>query len=144
MAQPASLFMSRELTRVMPFTAQKTFVQAGALAGQTFVALFDIAVSTTDPNQLLSGASPAGSIQPAIGPLLDAVCFTDGAGGATMLVEFQVDKGAALRTLVNTGVPVSTLTNISGLRITARYCKVTFTNVTAGALIECGAWVRSS
>jgi hypothetical protein len=144
-SQPAGLFLSRELTRIIPFTSQRVFVNNAAGAGATFVAEFDVALATTDRNQLLAGALPsAGLIQFAIGPLLDAVCYDTGAGGAQILVEFAVDRGAAYRPFTPTVVPQNTLTNIAALRVTARFVRVTFTNITAAATIECGAYIRSS
>jgi hypothetical protein len=129
----------------MPFAAQKTFVVAAAGAGSTSVAEFDVAQVVTDASQLLAGALPSvGAIQFAIGPLLDAVCFDTGLGGATILIEYAVDRGAAYRTFNTTVVPQNTLTNIAGLRVTARFVRVTFTNVTAAATIEAGVWLRSS
>jgi hypothetical protein len=120
-------------------------VNAAAGAGSTFVAEFDLSFATVDPNQLLAGAFPGGSQpQSSIGPFLDAVCFDTGAGGATIQVDFAVDQGAAYRSFVPTAVPQNTLTNIAALRVTARFVRVTFTNVTAAATIECGAWIRSS
>jgi hypothetical protein len=147
MGQPASLYLSRQLVRVMPFAAQKTFVNAAAGANQTFVAEFDVALLVTDANQMLAGALPSGgAIQFAIGPLLDAICFDAGAGGATILIEYAVDRGAGYRQFSSTAVPANTLTNIAGLRVTARFVRVTFTNITGAppSLIECGAWIRSS
>ncbi len=145
MAQPASLYLSRQLVRVMPFAAQKTFVVAAAGAGATSVAEFDVAQLVTDANQLLSGALPsAGAIQFAIGPFLDAVCFDTGAGGATILIEYAVDRGASYRVFNTTVVAQNTLTNIAGLRVTARFVRVTFTNVTAASTLEAGVWIRSS
>lgn len=145
MAQPASLYLSRQLVRVMPFAAQKTFVSAAAGAGATFVAEFDVAQVITDANQLLTGALPsAGAIAFAIGPFLDAVCFDTGAGGASILIEYAVDRGATYRAFATTGVPQNTLTNIAGLRVTSRFVRVTFTNVTAASVLEAGVWLRSS
>lgn len=145
MGQPAGLYLSRQLTRVMPFATQKTFVNGAAGAGATFVAEFDVALAVTDANQLLTGTFPSGARpQSAIGPLLDAVCFDAGAGGATILIEYAVDQGASYRSFNTSVVPQNTLTNIAGLRITARFVRVTFTNVTAGSLIEAGVWIRSA
>jgi hypothetical protein len=145
MAQPASLYLSRQLVRVMPFATQKTFVNTNALGGTTFIAEFDVALVVTDANQLLAGAFPSGARpQSAIGPFLDAVCFDTGLGGATILIEYAVDQGALYRQLNTSVVPQNTLTNISGLRVTARFVRVTFTNVTFGSTIECGVWLRSS
>lgn len=145
MAQPASLYLSRQLVRVMPFGTDKTFVNGAAGAGSTFVAEFDVALVITDANQLLTGAFPGGAQpQSAVGPLLDAVAFTTGAGGGSILTEYAVDRGAAYRAFSPIAVASATLINISGLRITARFVRVTFTNVTAGATVEFGVYVRSS
>jgi hypothetical protein len=147
MAQPASLYLSRQLVRVMPFATQKTFVTGAAGGGAQFVAEFDVAQVVTDANQLLAGAAPIGTlvgIQFAIGPFLDAVIFDNGAGGATITVNYAVDKGATYRLFNTTVVPASTLTNIAGLRVTARFVQVIFTNITPAATLEAGVWLRSS
>lgn len=142
---PTSPVISRELVRIIPFTQQHTIINAAAGAGAQFIAAFDCGAKTTDPNQLLVGANPSGDpTQFVIGTLLDACVFTTGPGGGTLLVEYGIDAGAAYRAVANTiAVNANQLANIAGLRITARFVRVTFTNVSAGALVEFGAYVRS-
>ena len=146
MAQPASLYLARQLVREMPFAAQRTFRDAAAGAASTFIAAFDIGLAVTDQNQFLTPATnPSGDTYvQAIGPFLDCVAFTTGAGGGTLLIEMAVDYTCTLRTYTSTVVPASTLTNVAGLRITARFLRITFTNVTAAAVVEFGAYVRST
>lgn len=145
MTQPARPFLSRQLVRAIPSCTQKTFQSSAAGAGATFVAEFDVSLAVEDPNQLLGGAFPGGAQpQSAIGPFLDAVCFDTGAGGATILIEYAVDQACSYRTFNTTVVAQNTLTNIAGLRVTARFVRITFTNITAAATIEAGAWIRSS
>jgi hypothetical protein len=144
MAQPPTTpVLSRELVRVLPASSQRTFV-TNLGNGASLVAEYDVAIRVTDPNQLLVGAAPsAGTIVPAIGPWLDAVVFSLGVG--TLLVEYAVDNTASYRTLSSSAVPASTLLNIAGLRITARFCRITFTNTSgAAAVTEFGAYVRNN
>lgn len=144
MAQPASLLLSRELVRVLPFAAQKTVRNAALGNGATIVAAFDVGLACTDSNQFLTGANPsADPTQSAVGPNLDALVFAAGAG--TLLVEFAVDVSCSYRQISNSVVPASTAVNVSGLRITGRFVRVTFTNTSGGAvLVEFGAYVRSA
>ncbi len=145
MTQPANPYLSRQLVRAIPSCTQKTFRTAAAGAGATVIAEFDLGLAGTEPNQVLAGAFPGGAQpQSAIGPFLDAVCFDTGAGGASILVEYAVDQSCSYRIFNTTAVPANTLTNIAGLRVTARFVRVTFTNVTAASTIEAGAWIRSS
>lgn len=146
MAQPATLFLARELTRVIPFTSQGTNRTVNLANAATIVFAFDIALKTTDRNQLIggiSGAPPSGDpTRFAIGTLLDVVAFSAGAG--TITVEFAVDSTCSYRALPSIAVPISTEVNIAGLRITGRYVRVTYTNTSGGvATTEFGAYVRS-
>lgn len=154
MAQPASLYLSRQLVRVMPFAAQQTFfAPANAAAGAVFQAAFDVGLVVTDLNQFLTPATlPVGAgalgaattpIQ-AVGPFLDAVVFCTGLGGGTLIVEYAVDYLCTYRQLTSTGVPQNTLVNLSGLRITGRFVRCGFVNVTLNATVEFGTYVRSS
>lgn len=145
MTQPANPYLSRQLVRAIPSCTQKTFRNAAAGVGQTFIAEFDVALAVSDPNQFLGGAFPGGAQpQSAIGPFLDAVCFDTGALGASILIEYAVDQSCTYRTFNTSAVPQNTLTNIAGLRVTARFVRVTFTNGSGGATIEAGVWIRSS
>jgi hypothetical protein len=135
-------YIAKQLVRVIPSSAQFTFV--GQLnAAATSTRGFDIARAVTDENQLLVGAAPAGTNQHAIGPLLDAFGFSDQVGRID--VDYAVDNGATYRNTFTIGIAAGIPTNISGLRITGRFVRVTLTN-TAGvaANVEFGIWVRSS
>jgi hypothetical protein len=142
---PATAYLSRELVRFIPFAAQRTFVNAALGNGATFVAEFDVALRVSDVNQLLTGAFPGGGTQPpvAVGPFLDALAFSAGAGSIT--VDYAVDRDCSYRQIAATVVPAGTATNISGLRITGRFVRITYTNTSGGAaLAEFGAYVRST
>jgi hypothetical protein len=144
MTQPASVAQAREITRSIPFCAQKTFPTASLANNGTLVAEFDLATRVTDPNQFSAGGAPSvGTIIPAIGPYLDALAFSVGAG--SILVEFAVDLGCSYRTIATSAVPANTATNVSGLRVTGRFVRVTYTNTSgAGANTEFGAYIRST
>lgn len=141
---PSSPFISRELVREIPFAAQKTFKNAALANGATMVAAFDIALAVTDPNQFLTPATlpSADPTQHAIGPFLDWVVFSDVA--VSVLTEYAVDYTCSYHELSTILVPGGTLTNMSALRITARFCRVTLTNSSGGnADVEFGCYVRS-
>jgi hypothetical protein len=160
MPQPPNLpLIAHENVRAIPALSQRTFQVAAADALQTFIWEFDLAARITDPNQFLSAlAAPAGSTtiagggagpqttpQPAIGPLMDALAFTSGAGGGTLLVEYAVDANPCrYRQIANSAVPAGIATNISGLRVTGRFVRITFTNVTAAATVEVGYYIRNT
>lgn len=162
MAQPPALpVIAKELTRIVPSLSQNTRQDAAADAGETYVWEWDLALRLTDPNQFVAGtatlAGPANSSttamggagpqttpQPAFGPFLDAVAFCSGAGGGTITVEYAVDASPCnYRTMAVTIVPTNTLTNLSGLRVTGRFVRITFTNVTAAAVVEFGSYIRN-
>lgn len=147
MAQPPATPINppRTLVRNIPFAAQKTFQNAALANNGTFVAEFDVALAISDRNQFLSGAFPGAANPPkAIGPFLDAVGFSAGAGRID--VEYAVDLSCSYRfAMPGTVVPANTLTNISGLRITGRFVRITFTNTSGGAaLSEFGVYIRST
>lgn len=146
MAQPPTTpFQARQLVRSVPFAAQVASRQAALANAGTIIAVFDVALKSTDANQLLTGALPdvVNPIIPAVGPNLDVLVFSAGAG--TLLVEFAVDVSCSFRQISNSVVPASTATNISGLRVTGRFVRVTFTNTSGGAaLVEFGAYMRSA
>lgn len=145
MAQPPTTpIISRELVRVIPFAAQKTFFNAALGNGATMVAEFDVGLAVTDRNQFLTGAFPgAANPQAAVGPNLDAEGFSTGAG--TILIEFAIDLGCTYRTVATQIVPANAFTNVSALRITGRFARLTYTNTSGGAaLVEFGAHIRSS
>lgn len=136
-------YITRELVRPLPSSAQSETVNAALGNGATIQVAFDVALVVTDRNQLGVGAAP-GTPTPriAIGPLCDVVVFSSGVG--TLIIEYGV-AGGSYRQLSSTGVPASTLVNISGLRVTARFVRVTFTNTSGGnAAVEFGAYIRSN
>lgn len=151
---PTTPIISRELVRFIPFAAQKTFQSAALAAAGTFVAEFDLFTAVSDRNQqltynpttgLATGAFPgATNPQIAVGPLLDAAAFSVTTAGS-ILVEYAVDLTCAYRTVVTSVVPIGAFTNISGLRVTARFVRVTYTN-TGGvnSLVEFGVYIRST
>lgn len=147
MPQPPILpIMSRGLTRSVPFLTMKTFIQNLAI-GASLSVEFDTVKGEADPNQYNSAAAYPGveaSTINAVGPFLDALLFAD---GATLLrVEYAVDRGGTYRQPVpDTAIPASTAANISGLRMTGRFTRVTLVN-DAGVQIavEFGVYVRSA
>jgi hypothetical protein len=159
MPQPPTLpVIAKELIRVVPSLSQNTVQNAAAGAGAVFVWEWDLALRLTDTGQFISalaapanstttaggGAGPQTTPQPAFGPFLDAVAFCTGAGGGTITVEYAVDASPCnYRTMAVTIVPQNTLTNLSGLRVTGRFVRITFTNVTAAAVIEFGSYIRN-
>jgi hypothetical protein len=145
MAQPPTTpFLARQLVRTIPFAAQFTAKNPSLANNGTIVAEFDVAIHSTDANSFLTGAFPGGTPIPATGQNLDALVFTvNGAG--TLLVEFAVDLSCTYRAISNSVVPAATATNISGLRITGRFVRITFTNTSGGpSSVEFGAYVRSA
>ena len=147
MAQPpTTTYLAHETVKVLPFAAQKTFRNAALAAAGTLVVEFDVSEKVVDPNTFLGGAFPgAGGIAPqvAIGPYLDALSFSDQAGQIN--VDYAVDQSCAYRNLFIVVVAANVPVNISGLRITGRFVRITYTNTAAvAALVEHGVYVRSS
>jgi hypothetical protein len=150
MPQPPQFpIQSRELNRIIPFAAQRTFRNAALGAGATMIAAFDVGLVVTDFNQFIGGTINAANnpsadpTQFAIGPLLDALAFSAGAG--SILVEYAVDYTCSYRAIATTIVPATVATNISGLRVTGRFVRVTYTNTSGGAaLVEFGVYLRSN
>ena len=159
MPQPPTIpIIAKENVRIIPGLTQRTFQSAAAGAASTFIWEFDLAARITDFNQFINanpaptnsttiaggGAGPQTTPQPALGPFLDALAFTSGAGGGSLLVEYAVDGNPCLyRAIANSAVPAGVATNISGLRVTGRFVRITFTNVTAAATIEAGYYIRN-
>lgn len=147
---PTTPILARELVRNIPFAAQKTFNTDGVVMpvlapAATLVATFDIGLAVTDPNQFLSPAAlPGGTpAQHAVGPFMDVVAFADVVGQFELF--YAVDYTCTYRSFGVTAVPAATLVNVSGLRITARFCQVVYTNLAAGnAVVELGCYVRST
>jgi hypothetical protein len=159
MPQPPALpVIAKELVRIVPSLSQHTVQDAAAGAAEVFVWEWDLALRLTDTGQFLSalaapanstttaggGAGPQTTPQPAFGPFLDAVAFCSGAGGGSITIEIAVDASPCnYRTQAVTIVPQNVLTNIAQLRITGRFVRVTMTNVTAGAVVEFGTYIRN-
>ena len=151
MPQPPSRpVLSRELVRVIPFAAQRTFRNVALGAGATMIAAFDVGLVATDVNQFIGAVeNPANnpSVDPtqfAVGPFLDALAFSVTTAGS-ILVEYAVDYTCTYRAIATTIVPIGTATNISGLRITGRFTRVTYTNTGGVAsLVEFGVYIRSN
>ena len=147
MAQPPTRpVMARELTRSVPFVTPIIYVGALAIGG-TSLAEFDTLEGFADPDLFNSTLAYPGTNAPklhAVGPWLDAVVYSGGA--CTLLVEYAVDRGASYRAVAPaTAIPGTVLTNISGLRITGRFVRVTLTNTSgAPANVEFGVYVRSA
>lgn len=142
---PTTPIIAHDAVRAIPIAAQRTELTAALANGASLVAEWDVAKRITDPNQLLAGAFPGGGAAPAlaIGPNLDALWFSDQAGLVT--VAFAVDQGGAYRNLFQSIVAANVPGNISGLRITGRFVRVTYLNNSGvAALVEFGVYVRST
>jgi len=145
---PVRPVLSRELVRIIPFAAHRTFNVAALANGATLIAAFDISLAVTDVNQFIGGVEnpalnpSADATQFAVGPYLDAMVFC--AGNGSVLIEYAVDYTCLYRSVNTTLVPAATLTNFAGIRITGRFVRVTFTNLSgAAALTEFGVYIRS-
>jgi hypothetical protein len=153
---PTTPVLAHEDVRVIPSLSMKTFNVVG-LAGGITTWEFDLAARISDSNQFLNanpapantrctaggGVGPQITPQPALGPLADAMVLVNG-GNATLSMLFAVDANPCLYYqffggVVNSGIPA----NINGLRITGRFVMFMFTNVTLGATIELGFYVRN-
>jgi hypothetical protein len=150
---PTTPIIPREMVRVIPFAAQRTFQNAALGVGATIVVEFDVAKRISDRNQLNLGAGPPPAVQGAfpgvanppvaVGPNLDALWFSDHAGSVT--IDYAVDQGTLYRSMFVAIVGANVPGNISGLRITGRFVRATYTNTDAApALVELGIYVRSS
>jgi hypothetical protein len=79
----------------------------------------------------------------AIGPNLDALYFSDQAGRVD--VEYAADLSCTYRMLFQVIAAANVPGNLSGLRITGRFVRITYTNTAAvAALVEFGTYVRST
>jgi len=155
---PLTPVQARELTRSIPFCAQRTFAALDIAPAGAIQVQWDVADGITDVNQLLVGNYPGagGAAVPlphATGPFLDAavwsVAGTAGEQGL-LTVEYSIDRGCPFRLVTpGTAVPDQVFVNISGLRITGRFVRVTLANNNvAGAahhlVVDFGVYVRSS
>lgn len=160
MPQPPLIpIIAHENVRFLPSLSQKTFQSAAAGAAATFIWEFDLALRITDPNQFLNAnIAPANSTtiagggpgtqttpQPAIGPFADVGVVTSGAGGGQIKTEIAVDASPCNYQIMSiVAIPASTFGNISGLRVTGRFVRFTFTNISAGAVVEVGFFIRNT
>jgi hypothetical protein len=154
---PTTPVQARELVRAVPFCAQSTYANLTIATAGSRTVEWDVADGITDIGQLLTGAYPsvgAVAIPHATGPFLDAAVYI-GAGTVgeigLLTVEYAVDRGCAYRLVTpGTAIPIATFVNISGLRITGRFVRVTlFGSGASGGThdltgIEFGVYVRST
>lgn len=153
---PTTPVQARELVRSVPFCAQRTFAGLVLAPGDAQVVEWDVAQGITDVGQLLTGAYPgiggaAAPLPHATGPLLDAAVFSTATavGEAGLLtVEYAIDQGCTFHLVTpGTAVPDLTFVNISGLRITGRFVRVSLSNPAANTdtlTVEFGVYVRST
>lgn len=154
---PLTPVQARELVRAVPFCAQSTYANLTIDTDGKRTVEWDVAAGITDVGQLLTGNYPSvGNVQipHATGPFLDAAVYV-GAGSAgetgLLTVEYSIDRGCAYRSVTpGTAVPIGVFVNISGLRITGRFVRVTLFGTAAGlgthglTGVEFGVYVRSS
>ena len=101
-----------------------------------------------DPNLFNNVGAYPGTNTPkihAVGPWLDAALFSDQA--CLIRVEYSVDRGCAYRQAVpDTAVAASSFSNLSGLRITGRFVRISLINNSgaANANVEFGVYIRST
>ncbi len=148
MAQPPTRgLMSRALSRAVPFVTPRTFLGILGFPG-TVSAEFDTLEGFADPNQFNNVLAYPGTNVPkthAVGPYLDALLFADQA--CLIRVEYSVDRGCAYRQpTADVAVPANTPENISALRVTGRFVRVSLINNSGGANanVEFGVYVRSA
>ena len=148
MTQPPTRgVMARGLFRAVPFVTPQIYVGLVPL-GSAHAAEFDTLEGFADPNQydgIKAFPGPDTPKQKAVGPYLDAAVFAD--KNTTLLVEYAVDRGASYRPVATaTSIPANTFQNISGLRITGRFVRVTLTNadLVGATNVEFGVYVRSA
>ena len=148
MAQPPTrAVMARELTRSVPFITPRTFLGVLGFPG-TVSAEFDCIEGFADPNLFNNVLAYPGTNTPklhAVGPWLDTALFADQA--CLVRVEYAVDRGSSYHQPVpDIAVNASTFSNISGLRITGRFMKISLINNSgaANANVDFGVFVRSA
>lgn len=145
MAQPPSRpVMARQVVRTIPFVTPTIYIGALA-AGASISAEFDTLEGFAEPSMFASvGAYPGVNVpkKHAVGPWLDAGAWC--AAASSILVEYAIDRGASYRAPVPaTIVPAGGFVNLSGLRVTARFVRVTLTDGGAGGNVEFAAIMRS-
>lgn len=128
--------------RAQPYGAQQTYIDEPVADQEFLLAVFDIAIVVTDPNQYEDSATAA--IQ-AVGPYLDAVVVSDSIG--TVDVAVMVDGGGTFYSILP--APLALSANqplvINGLRVPGRFIRVSYQNTSGGAAItDFGAYMRSN
>lgn len=156
MAQPPSRpVMARSVTRTIPFVTPQTYY--GVVAwDDPKIFEYDTLEGFAEPSLFYNvGLYPplAGPDAPklhAVGPWLDAAVYivTAAPAAGTLLVEYAVDRGCDYRSAVApAAIAAQTFVNISALRITGRFVRVTFSNTTpahTALTVEFGTYVRSA
>jgi hypothetical protein len=138
-----STLQSRQLVRSQPYGTQKVYIQQIVANNGVLEASFDISVVIADRNQLAAQASVTGVAS--VGPYLDVMVLSDVIGTVDIL--FQVDNGGLARSVLAAPLPVAagTVLTVSGLRVTARYVYVDYTNTSGGnATTDFGCFMRSN
>lgn len=159
MSQPPSApILAHENTRNIPSLSQKTLQSASAGAGEFFGWEFDLALGITDASQFITNAAapigggtiagggpgPQTTPQAAVGPWADVVVFTSGAGGGILLIQYAADASpCTYQNIFLNNIPGAQITNASGLRVTGRFVRFLFQNLTAASVVECGFYIRS-
>ena len=157
MALPGPI-IAHENIRAIPSLSQKTFREAASLG--PFIWEFDLGLLITDPSQFISAAAfplgtnttagggpgPQTTPQPAIGPLCDVFVLHGSVGGALLQLSYAADASPCNYIAFYTSlVPVLTLTNVAGLRVTGRFLKCSLTIIGGVASsVELGFYVRNT
>jgi hypothetical protein len=141
--------MAREISRSVPFVTPRTFLGTLPAFGNSVNAEFDCLEGFADVNLFNNVLAYPGTNTPklhAVGPWLDAAVFAD--GNTLIRVEYSVDRGCGYRPVApDTAVAANVFGNISGLRITGRFVRVTLlnnTSPTALVNVEFGIYIRSA
>lgn len=141
---PTRPLQARMLVRATPFITPRTF--AGVLGiGATVGAEFDTLEGFAEPTFFNNVAAfpGVGEVTKAVGPWLDAAVYADQA--TSLRVEYAIDRGCTYhQPIPDVAIPLGTFTNISGLRITGRFVRVTLINGAIAANVEFGIYVRSA
>ena len=150
MAQPpARPLKAREVVRSEPYITPRTFLGTLPANGNSVSAEFDTLDGFADSNLYNTVLAYPGTNVPklsAVGPWLDAAVYAD--GDILLRVQYATDRGAQYRNAApDTPIGANVFGNISQLRITGRFVRVTCINNTAPSAlvnIEFGVYVRSA
>ena len=146
MPQPPVIpVFSREVGRSAPFIVPRTFRGALGSPGNVY-AEFDTLDGFSERTLYNNTLAFPGVDTPklhAVGPWLDAAAYVS--GDSLIRVEYSIDRGCAYRqAFADTPILAGSFGNLSGLRITARFVKVTLINNAGVAIdVEFGVYVRS-